>query len=345
MKPFLLRASLLAGFALVATASAQTTTYSLFSDSDAPQVAIDGDTSPVEVGVRFYATESGTINAIRFYRGTQGNGTFRVRLWDAAGNVLGEGNVYEGLTNPVPGWQSIPLQTPVRIEAGETYVASYYNSGGGYSVTEFYFTGNGVDTGVLVAPADGQLPDGGPTSVYRYGVSGGFPTDTYAGTNYWVDVVFAPERPEYDAFTSDTQPIQVGTKFIPTRAGTVSAIRFYRGNAGSGYFFVQLYRGNGTLVGEGFIQGTLAGPFPGWKEIALNTPVNVQPGETYVASYYQVQGQYAFTGNYYTTERTIGYLTYPVAAGVYLYGFGGGFPNQSYQNSRYWVEPVYTPAP
>ncbi len=42
--------------------------------------------------------------------------------------------------------------------------------------------------GPLTALADGA---GGGNGVYLYG-AGGFPTQTYNATNYWVDVVFRP---------------------------------------------------------------------------------------------------------------------------------------------------------
>ena len=65
---------------------------------------------------------------------------------------------------------------------------------GFYSGEAGYFTNAGVDNAPLHALQDGI---DGRNGVYRYGASG-FPTETYQGANYWVDVVFettvAPTR-------------------------------------------------------------------------------------------------------------------------------------------------------
>ncbi len=87
------------------------------------------------------------------------------------------------------GWQQVNFANPVAITAGATYVASYHTTSGHYSVTRNFF-GNGVDSGPLHALANGTSPNG----VYGYG-PGGFPTQSYQSTNYWVDAVFTTTPP------------------------------------------------------------------------------------------------------------------------------------------------------
>ncbi len=74
---------------------------------------------------------------------------------------------------------------PVPVTGGATYVASYTMTGGHYSADAEYFEKGAVSTPPLSAPAAN-----GPNGVYRVGT--GFPTSTYRGGNYWVDVVFGP---------------------------------------------------------------------------------------------------------------------------------------------------------
>ena len=64
-----------------------------------------------------------------------------------------------------------------------------------------YFATNGVDNAPLHALADGV---DGANGVYRYGAGGGFPTNTWQSSNYWVDVVF-------DTGAADTTPPTVTT--------------------------------------------------------------------------------------------------------------------------------------
>ena len=51
------------------------------------------------------------------------------------------------------------------------------------------FLSGGADNGLLHALATGI---DGPNGVYAYG-AGGFPSQTYNASNYWVDVVYTPQ--------------------------------------------------------------------------------------------------------------------------------------------------------
>jgi hypothetical protein len=68
------------------------------------------------------------------------------------------------------------------VSANTTYVVSYHTDVGHYSATPNYFGGVGVDNPPLHVPAGG--------GVYGYGPGSVFPSNTFNGTNYWVDVVF-----------------------------------------------------------------------------------------------------------------------------------------------------------
>jgi hypothetical protein len=159
-------------------AGAQQTLFDSTTQPDEPAVS---DTGDVELGLKFVPGRSGRVTAIRFYRGEQGNGSYRVSLWDSAGALLARGAVFEGLAGVVPGWQQIALSAPVSVEAGKTYTASYFHAGGAYAFTECGFT-KPIYRGQLYAPAN--------AGVYLYGTSGGFPTSTYRSASYSVDLVF-----------------------------------------------------------------------------------------------------------------------------------------------------------
>jgi hypothetical protein len=81
----------------------------------------------------------------------------------------------------------VSFASPVAVSADTTYVASYFAPNGRYSVTQNFFTSAGVDNGPLHALADGVQ---GGNGVFRYGASSVFPDQTWAASNYWVDVVF-----------------------------------------------------------------------------------------------------------------------------------------------------------
>jgi hypothetical protein len=136
------------------------------------------------VGVKFRADRDGRITAIRFYKGSANTGSHQASLWTGMGTLLAQ-VVFTGET--ASGWQQVALTTPVAVTAGTTYVASYHATTGHYAVNQGYFVSQGVTNGPLSALQSGT--DGG-NGVYVYGPASAFPSNTYNGSNYWVDVVF-----------------------------------------------------------------------------------------------------------------------------------------------------------
>ncbi len=165
------------------TLAARTCPCSIWN-SPVPQTVDGGDSTAVEVGVKFRADANGFINGINFYKNTSNTGTHIGHLWTNSGTLLASGT-FSGESSS--GWQKVVFSTPVAITANTTYVASYFAPNGHYSADEAYFNSTGVDNAPLHALADGV--DGGD-GVYAYGAGNTFPSDTYQATNYWVDVVF-----------------------------------------------------------------------------------------------------------------------------------------------------------
>jgi hypothetical protein len=164
--------------ATIVTASAadqQVNGFTLFAETDVSKVAVDPDTRPVELGLRFVSDRDGVITAVRFLKAKGDRSAHRVNVWDAAG---------QRLATAVPkresrsGWQHVPLAEPVEVAAGEVYTVSYHTAR--YRATQRYFEQQ-VSAGPLSAV--------GTAGVYAYG-SGGFPEQTWKASNYWVDLAF-----------------------------------------------------------------------------------------------------------------------------------------------------------
>ena len=158
---------------------------SLFPATATPNVVADGDISSIEVGVKFRADNNGTITGIRFFKSSANTGIHTASLWSSTGTLLGQ---VQFTNETASGWQQVSFPTPIAVNAGVTYVASYHANGGRYSDDTGYFI-QGVDRGPLHAPANtAQSPNG----VYRYGTGPIFPNTGFQASNYWVDVVFVP---------------------------------------------------------------------------------------------------------------------------------------------------------
>lgn len=154
---------------------------SLFSTQATPTNVDSGDTSPVELGVRFASTRNGTVTGVRFYKASANSGTHTGTLWAPDGSVLATGT----FTNEsASGWQTLTFGSPVPVTAGTTYTASYLAPAGHYSHDGAFFV-SAYTSGPLTAPSSGG------NGVFRYGSGGAMPTNSYNSTNYWVDVVFS----------------------------------------------------------------------------------------------------------------------------------------------------------
>jgi methionine-rich copper-binding protein CopC len=155
---------------------------SLFSAATVPTVVNTNDPNPYELGVKFSPTADGHISGVKFYKGTQNTGTHTGSLYSATGTVLATGT-FSG--ESASGWQTLTFSSPVAVTAGTTYVASYTTTTGFYSSDNGYFNRAGVDTPALTSPMNA---DGAGNGVFSVG--SGFPTDSFGGSNYWVDVVY-----------------------------------------------------------------------------------------------------------------------------------------------------------
>jgi hypothetical protein len=163
-------------FTTAAAGSGSGCPCSIWSSTVTPGTPADSDNSAVEVGTRFRASTSGQVTGVRFYKGSGNSGAHVGHLWTASGTLLGT-VTFSG--ESATGWQTATLATPIPITAGTTYVVSYYAPVGRYATDADYFT-----TSVLNGPLEAL---GG---VYHYATGGGFPTDTWQASTYWVDVVF-----------------------------------------------------------------------------------------------------------------------------------------------------------
>ena len=133
-------------------------------------------------------------------------------------------------------------------------------------------------------------------------------------------------------------------KFRSDVAGSVTGIRFYKTSAMAGTHTGRLWSTTGVNLATVTFAGESA---TGWQQATFSSPVAINPNVTYVASYHTT-ANFA-RGNQFTTavDRA------PLHAlqnqtgdpnGVYKYGNGGVYPNDTYSASNYLVDVVFVPA-
>ena len=165
------------------TAVPQTCPCTLWPSSAAPtNPSNTGDSSSVEVGMKFLSDVSGHVSGVRFYKAATNTGTHIGSLWSSTGTLLAQAT-FTGET--ASGWQQVNFSSPVAITANTTYVVSYHAPVGQYADDLNYF-----QTSTDRAPLHGlSSGSSGGNGVYVYSANPAFPNNTYSAANYWVDLV------------------------------------------------------------------------------------------------------------------------------------------------------------
>ena len=170
------------GTGLASAASAATVPQATILEYGTPASIDDGDNNAVNLGVKFKADYNGTVSGVRFYKSAANTGTHIGALWTAGGTKLSQAT----FTNETAtGWQTVTFPAPISVTAGTTYVASYLAPNGHYSATGGGLLG-GFDNAPLHAIANSTSANG----VFSYGSAVAFPTSSWNGANYWVDVLY-----------------------------------------------------------------------------------------------------------------------------------------------------------
>ena len=239
------------------------------------------------------------------------NGT-TVELRDAAAQLVPAAVSWSSATS------SVVLVPTASLGYSTTYTATVKGGAGG--VTDV--AGNPLAANYVWAFTTQAPPPSGSVSIWS---GGGSPSATNL---------------------NDGQAIELGVKFRSSLAGYITALRFYKGTQDNGAHAGNLWSASGTLLATATFTGETAS---GWQEVALPSPVAIAANTTYVASYYSVAGYYVATGSYFTQAVTNGPLTALANGtdgpnGLYRYG-ASGFPSQSFLQTNYWVDVVFSAQP
>jgi hypothetical protein len=185
--------------------------------SQTPVIANINDGGAHELGMKFQATESGQITAIRYWKAPSETGTHTGNIWSASGTLLAS-VAFTGETGS--GWQIQALSSPLAIQANTTYVVSVNTNA--YYVASNDVLASPIVNGYLTSVADGANG--------VYGNSGVFPTNSYRNTSYFRDVTFASTA-NITKVSGDTQ-IGAPNTTLPT--AFVVAVRDANANPVSG---------------------------------------------------------------------------------------------------------------
>ncbi|MEU4445513.1 N,N-dimethylformamidase beta subunit family domain-containing protein [Actinosynnema sp. NPDC050801] len=194
--------------------AARTCPCGMWTDTDTPKVADMPNGGALELGVKWRANTDGYVRGVRFYKGAGNTGTHTGTLWTSTGQQLATGTFTNETTS---GWQTLTFPVAVPVTAGTTYVVSYLSPTGWYSADIEYFSRGSRYLEPLTGLRTGV---DGVNGVYRFGP--GFPDRGSQDSNYWVDVLWAP-----DPGPDTRAPGLVGTDPI-SGAGSVALTPTFR---------------------------------------------------------------------------------------------------------------------
>ena len=123
--------------------------------------------------------------------------------------------------------------------------------------------------------------------------------------------IFGSAAPKNVADT-DTNPVELGTKFNVQRSGASSAIRFYKSKENIGQHVGNLWNGSGQLLATVKFSSERSS---GWQTANLAQPAG-RPGVTYVVSYHTNVGRYSGDQYYFAGKGAGKYAVRALADGV-----------------------------
>ena len=145
--------------------------------------------------------------------------------------------------------------------------------------------------------------------------------------------------------SNDGAAVELGLKFRTDVGGMVNGIRFYKAATNIGTHVGHLWTNSGTLLATVTFTGESAS---GWQQANFASQVVIQPGTSYVISYFAPSGHYS-DDQYFLGKS--GVDQWPLHAlksgadgpnGLFFYG-ASGFPDQTWFSDSYGVDVVFTP--
>ncbi|SHJ85756.1 protein of unknown function, partial [Tessaracoccus bendigoensis DSM 12906] len=151
---------------------------------------------------------------------------------------------------------------------------------------------------------------------------------------------FGTSNPSDLTRSDNDSSVEVGLRFVPKQDGTINTIRFYKANssASSTPSTVSLWSASGARLASASVPATTS---TGWITVELPTTNQLTANTEYVVSAFARNGSYVSTRNYFASAQTSGSITMPRNAGVFKYNTQSQFPDEVYQASNYWIDPVF----
>jgi hypothetical protein len=140
---------------------------------------------------------------------------------------------------------------------------------------------------------------------------------------------------------NEPQSLELGVRFTANEDGYITSVRFYKGQGNTGTHIGNLWTSTGQLLATATFTNETGS---GWQQVNFASPVAITAGTTYVASYFAPNGNFSVDRAYFDEQYSNGPLNVQASGGVFNYGNTSAFPNQTFNDSNYWVDVVFLAA-
>lgn len=146
-----------------------------------------------------------------------------------------------------------------------------------------------------------------------------------------------------EVYSGSTTPFELGVKFQSSANGFITGIRFYKGIGNTGTHTGHLWSNGGTMLAQATFTNETAS---GWQTVRFANPVPINANTTYIASYYNPNGYWSRSLDYFANS---GYQNGALKAlkngddganSVFKTG-SSGFPTETWRTTNYWVDILF----
>lgn len=148
--------------------------------------------------------------------------------------------------------------------------------------------------------------------------------------------VFTTQSPGFE--WSDGVPYELGMKFQSTKAGQITAIRYWKAVNETGTHIGRIWEAATTAVIGQVTFSNETGS--GWQQQSLDAPISIQANTTYVVTV-SCNNYFGVTQSVLATSIVNGDLRSVADNNNSVYGTLNSFPTNSYQNSNYFRDVVF----
>lgn len=218
---------------------------------------------------------------------------------------------------------------------------------------------SGVGRGLAVAHENFETPGATGTRTFAFSVGG----VAMAGASFALRpaLVFDPDPPTYESLFTTQLPLltgqvdntyTLGTVFSVTVAGQIAGIRVYVGEVPTTAPKGVLYLWTSNTVGSELATKDFGTLLPNqWNLVMFDTPVDVNPEETYVVAWGPTNNYNASTNFFESDDLISGHLIAPHDTSGKLNGkfrvtadsLVAFYPDQSFSSGCYFVDVLFLP--